>query len=249
MHSENEVAAHIVDLQDVDKNKRLHAVMALGQMANVAALPALLARLSAEPDFFVRDNVSWALLRIGDAAVLPLIAMLDDTDHVVRYHAVHSLSKLADARAVEALIATLDDTDLHVAQKAIYALGRIRDARALPALTSRLGNGSREAKNALHDALVAFGATAVPHLVVMREHADIAVRVEVTEVLGAIGGSAVLSALAAAMTDAAWEVRFAALNAMRDMHDPIVDHALVIAGQDEHVHVRLLANRLLQERH
>ncbi|MBC7621869.1 MAG: hypothetical protein H7232_00615, partial [Aeromicrobium sp.] len=57
MHSENEVAAHIVDLLDVDKNKRLHAVMALGQMANVAALPALLARLSAEPDFFVRDNV------------------------------------------------------------------------------------------------------------------------------------------------------------------------------------------------
>ena len=249
MQSENEIAAHIVDLQDRDKNKRLHAVMALGQLANVAALPALLARLGAEPDFFVRDNVSWALLRIGDAAVLPLIAMLDDTNHVVRYHAAHSLSKLGDARAVKALIITLDDTDAHVVQKAIYALGSIRDARALSALTSRLGNGSREAQSALHDALVAFGATAVPHLLIMLDHADIAVRVEVAEILGVIGGSAVSSALAAAMTDDAWEVRFAALNAMRGMHDPNVAHALELAAQDEHLHVRLLATRLLQERH
>ncbi len=249
MHSEHEIAAHILDLQDLDKNKRLHAVMALGQTANVAALPALLARLGAEPDFFVRDNVSWALLRMGDAAVLPLIAMLDDTDHVVRYHAAHSLSKLADARAVEALIATLDDTDVHVVQKAIYALGSIRDARALSALTSRIGIGSRELQNALHDALVTFGATAVPHLLVMSEHADVAVRVAVTEILGAIGGSAVSSAFVAAMTDDAWEVRFAAVNAMRGMHDPIVAHALGIAAQDEHLHVRLLAKRVLQERH
>lgn len=64
----------LTELHNLDKNVRLRAVMALGQAADVATLPALLDHLRVEPDFFVRDNLSWAIARCGDGAVMPLIA-------------------------------------------------------------------------------------------------------------------------------------------------------------------------------
>ena len=70
----------LTELHNLDKNVRLRAVMALGQAADVATLPALLDHLRVEPDFFVRDNLSWAIARCGDGAVIPLIAMLTDAD-------------------------------------------------------------------------------------------------------------------------------------------------------------------------
>jgi HEAT repeat protein len=235
------------NLSDPDKNTRLRAVMALGQDADPSALPALLERLRLEPDFYVRDNLSWAIARCGAAAVEPLMALLTDDDTSTRYHAAHALSKIGDPRAVDALVSLLDDRDADVAQKAVFALGRIGDARALPALVAAIGTGSRELQTRRSEALEAFGEAAVPALEPMLSHADVAVRVAVTEVLGGIGGDVVAVALARAATDAEWDVRFAALNALRGSKSVAAREAMERALRDEDARVRVLATRLLSE--
>lgn len=239
--------ALLAQLSDPDKNARLRAVMALGQSGDPAALPVLLDRLRAEPDFFVRDNMSWAIASCGAVAVEPLIALLEDELPTVRYQAAHALSKLRDARAVPALLATLHDADADVALKAVYALGRIGDVRALPALTQEIGSGSRERRTRREEALEAFGEDAIPHVSAMLTHADTAVRVEVVEVLGVIGGERAADAIAQALSDASWEVRFSALNALRGQRHASAREAFERGTRDEHAHVRALASRLLQE--
>lgn len=247
MRESTSLATLLVDLADLDKNTRLRAVMAIGQFADPAALPALLQRLRDEPDFFVRDNLSWAITRCGDAAVEPLIALLDDDDARVRYHAAHALSKLGDLRAVDALIARLSDSDDDVVQKAIYALGRLKAVRALPLLAAQIGVGTRERRTTRNEALEAFGGSAIPEVAAMLTHDDVIVRVEATEILGSIGGADVASALARAANDLAWEVRFAALMALRGASYPAARALLRSGTDDAHMHVRALATRLLQE--
>ncbi|MBL0170404.1 MAG: HEAT repeat domain-containing protein [Gemmatimonadaceae bacterium] len=238
--------ALVADLLDPDKNVRIKAALALGELADIEALPALLARLGAEPDFFVRDNLVWAVVRMGHAAVPSVINLLGDDDGTVRYLAAHTLSKFADARALDALTAALDDADPLVAQKATYALGRIRDERSLPALLARLGQGSREARTTLNDALEAFGEALVPALLPLLAGANTPTRVDAVDLLGTIGGPAAADLLSAASADAEWEVRFAAVNALGSVDGLVVRSALELASNDSHPHVRLLAQRLVQ---
>jgi HEAT repeat protein len=228
---------------------RLEAALELGKLADVHALPALLDRVGTEPDFFVRENVTWALVRMGDAAVLPLIAILERGDTTSRFHAAHTLSKLADVRAVPALLVALDASDSELVQKSVYALGALRDERALPALLARIGETSGAFRSTLHDAVSAFGVHVVPALLaVLADRASaLATKVEVVEILGSIGGSEVIAPLAQALQDDAWEVRFAAVNALRRQSDAATVGTLAPATQDPHPHVRMLATRAMQD--
>jgi HEAT repeat protein len=239
------LAAMLADLVHPDKNVRIEAALELGKLADPAAIPALLARLGDEPDFFVRENVTWALVRMSSEAVLPLIDVLVHGDAAARFNAAHTLSKLADARAVPALLAACDAPDQSLAQKAVFALGRIGDLHAVPALVARLGAGSQEMRGAAATALESFGDAAVPALLEAFRAGDVAVRVDLTEILGAIGGEASSSALAGAMDDEAWEVRFAAVNAMRQSSSAQAVAALERAAADAHPTVRLVAARVL----
>ncbi len=239
----------IADLQHPDKNVRIAAALEIGKCADATALPSLLERLGMELDFFVRENVTWAVVRIGDAAVMPLVTLLASDDEPTRFNATHALSKLADARAVPALLLQLDDASPGLVQKAVYALGRIGDARALPSLVARVGMGPNELRSTVNEALEAFGERAVPSLIARLADGDSAVRVEVTEILGVIGGTESSRALAIALQDSVWEVRFAAVNALRHATDSASVDALALATSDAHPHVRILATRMLADRH
>jgi HEAT repeat protein len=233
------------DLIHPDKNVRIEAALEIGKLADSRALPLLLERLGTEPDFFVRENVTWAVVRIGADAVVPLIDLLHGTDVAARFNAAHTLSKLADARAVPALLATLDDPDEKLVQKAVYALGAIGDVSALPALLERVGSGSRELRSSVNEALEVFGELAIPYLVAAMATREASVRVEVAEILGSIGGDAADGALAAAIDDADAAVRFAVVNAMRSSKGAAVQSALERATRDSHRHVQILARRIL----
>ena len=71
--------------------------------------------------------------------------------------------------------------------------------------------------------------------------------VEVVEILGSIGGSEVMAPLARALAADAWEVRFAAVNALQRQSDPATVSTLALATADAHQHVRLLATRAMQD--
>ena len=241
-------AARVAALEDLDKNVRIRAALAIGESADADALPALLARFGTEPDFFVRDQIVWSVVRMGASAVPAVIALLEHAESNVRYMATHTLSKFADARALPGLLTALDDSDPSVAQKAVYALGKVRDVQALPALVARIGTGTSAERTTLHDTIVAFGDDGVDYLVPLLTTSDIPVRVETIELLGALGGRATPVVVAHATSDAAWEVRFAAVNALSGVSAAPATAALRQAAGDAHPHVQLLATRLLRDR-
>src|SRR5690625_7840440 len=73
-----ETARLVAGLAAAAPSARLQAAMLLGTRPDPRVIEALVARLGVEPDFFVRDMLTWALTRHPVAYVLPrLVAELD----------------------------------------------------------------------------------------------------------------------------------------------------------------------------
>lgn len=83
----------------------------------------------------VRAEAAEALGELqNQAAVSPLITLLQDPDQTVRVAAIQALGKLEDQRAVEPLMALLQDKNTDVLEKAATALGKLGDRRAVEPL-------------------------------------------------------------------------------------------------------------------
>lgn len=227
-----------------DKNMRGPAAIALGGSRVADALGGLLARVGHEPDFYVREDITWALVRMGENAIAPLIALLADESAAVRHHAAHTLGKISGPRAVEALIGALNDSDHTVAGRAAGSLKVIGDARAIPALAGVLGHAHRDTQTAVTEALERFGADAVPAVLEAMKDARWQVREHAADVLGLIAERAAVPALAAALRDAHWEVRFAAVTALWHIGGAAAKTALREMTPDADARVRELWERV-----
>lgn len=234
------------DLHHPDKNVRLDAAMALGTAAEPGAVGPLAASLATEPDFFVRETIVWALVRIGTPAVDTVSALLLHDDAAVRTQAAHALSKLGDTRAAPMLLQALRDTSTAVVQKAAYALGVLKAVTAIPALVALLEHETPELRNAVRDALTALGEAVVSPLtaVISSRASSTLARVAAVETLGDTGGELIFAPLQLALCDTAWEVRFAAVQALRMQDDSRAASMLHTATTDAHPHVRLLASHV-----
>ncbi len=62
-------------LDAASPSARLQAVLAIGTAADASDLDALIVRCAVEPDFFVRDMLTWALTRLPARSVLPRSSM------------------------------------------------------------------------------------------------------------------------------------------------------------------------------
>jgi HEAT repeat protein len=227
-----------------DKNLRGPAAIALGGSCAADALDGLLARVGHEPDFYVREDITWALVRMGDQAIAPLIGLLDHENAAVRHHAVHTLGKINDARAVEALIRALRDSDHMVAARAAGSLKVIGDARAVPALAGVLGHPHRETQTAVTEALERFGADTVPAVLAALTDSRWPVREHAADVLGQIGDDTAVPALTAALRDDHWQVRFAAVTALWHIGGTAAKTALREMAPDADARVRELWERV-----
>ena len=86
--------------QDPRSSVRLQAALAAGTAADPADLSVLLERCAVEPDFFVRDMLTWAITRLPPAQTMPaVVAELDRDLAQARSQALHTLSKIGDRRA------------------------------------------------------------------------------------------------------------------------------------------------------
>jgi HEAT repeat protein len=227
-----------------DKNVRGPTAIALGGSCVADALDGLLARVGHEPDFYVREDITWALVRMGEAAIEPLIGLLADESAAVRHHAAHTLGKINDPRAVEALMSALQDSDPMVAARAAGSLKVIGDARAIPALAGVLGHAHRETQTAITEALEQFGAKAVPFVLKAMTDARWQVREHAADVLGQIGDAAAVPALSAALRDDHWQVRFAAVTALAHIGGAAAKAALRGMLEDTDERVRELWERV-----
>jgi HEAT repeat protein len=228
-----------------DKSTRSAAVLELHRLDHPDKLAVLIQSLRTEPDLFVREDITYAVMNMGHAAVAALCQLLTDADANVRHHAAHTLGKIGDPAAVDALINVLDDDDSRVVLKAAFALAQIGDERALPALVDLLGDDDREVQTGLLNIIESFDTAAVPLLMAALDHERWQVREQVIDALGVIGDHAALPALTDALQDDHWQVRFAAVTALSHI-GPVAKNALEQIPTDPDPRVSELVAQVLR---
>ncbi|MGY1714734.1 HEAT repeat domain-containing protein [Geodermatophilus sp. SYSU D01106] len=153
-----------------DPSVRLRAALAAGSSPGPGLLEVLVRRCAAEPDSFVRDMLTWALTRLPAGETLPRLRReLGSPVPRARAQALHTLSKLGDARAWAWVSGDLlrdpDDDVARTAWRTAVALAPDGErARLAAALASQLGRGGRDVRLSLSRALVALGGAAAPAL-------------------------------------------------------------------------------------
>jgi HEAT repeat protein len=235
------------DLGHPDKNVRVAAAVRLGALGNEDAVASLVGALRTDPDFFVCETVTWALVRCGSVAVGPVITLLGDGPVLARARAAHALSKLGDARAVPALIDRLTDHELAVREKCVLALGQLGGDKAMNALAALLGDHQPELATAVSRALESFGEQALPALVARIGDRDPQVRAQVVDLLGFTGSANAVPHLCGAAEDEHPSVRIrvlTALAALRKHGREQIAAVFARAVLDPDRRVQVLAERL-----
>ncbi len=143
---------------------------------------ALVARCAIEPDFFVRDMLTWALTRLPSEIIVPrLRAELRSERAQARSQALHTLSKIGDPATWSAITRSLlhhpDDEVARSAWRAAVVLVPDGERTGLATdLAAQLGRGDRTLQLSLSRALVALGDVIEPSLRAGLSSADPAVR-------------------------------------------------------------------------
>lgn len=165
-----------------DPSERLQAALTAGTHPDPAYIEVLIEQCAIEPDFFVRDMLTWALTRHPSSITVP--RLLEETRAPLgqaRSQALHSLSKIGDPRGWAAVTPEmLRDPDDEVARTAWRAAVALvpdeRRSELAAALVTQLGRGGRDVQLSLSRALVDLGDSATQAIADARSHANPQVR-------------------------------------------------------------------------
>ena len=107
-------------LDEPNPSARLQAALTAGTSPDQAYVDVLVTRCATEPDFFVRDMLTWALTRHEPSATAErLLGELRSPIAQARSQALHSLSKIGDPRTWDGITTELlRDIDDEVARTA-----------------------------------------------------------------------------------------------------------------------------------
>jgi beta-lactamase regulating signal transducer with metallopeptidase domain len=169
-----DTAEKIKALSSADASERAAAACALGRRRAVQAIPALIQMLGDDAAVETRkcwgENGSWspalavfkqaspgeeaaiALAAMGQPAVEPLVAALNDANASVRRNAAWAIGEVSGGMtvkresAVQPLRSALQDGDEWVRMAAARALGEIRDERAFESLLATLSDSSGQVR-------------------------------------------------------------------------------------------------------
>ena len=153
-----------------NSSTRLKAALSAGTHPDSGLIEALVARCAIEPDFFVRDMLTWALTRLPAEITVPrLRTELRSERAQARSQALHTLSKIGDGNAWPAITRSLlhdaDDEVARSAWRAAVVLVPAGERNELAAeLAAQLGRGDRNLQRSLSRALVALGDVIEPAL-------------------------------------------------------------------------------------
>lgn len=159
----------ITALQHRDSSARLRAAMHAGANPDPSTIDALVRRCAIEPDFFVRDMLTWALTRLPASVTVPrLIAELDGDVPQARSQALHTLTKIPQSSTTPGLwprvLHLVDDPDDEVAttawRAAVAVVPEGRERALVDALLRHLGRGDLERQRRLTRALAALAGVA-----------------------------------------------------------------------------------------
>ncbi len=182
MEEDTDAAGTFGGLEDGRASVRLRAALAMGTTPDSRFVDKLVERCAIEPEFFVRDTLTWALTRHPVSVTLPaLVREVRSERSRARSQALHTLSKIGDRRAWPAITpALLLDADDEVARSAwraaVVLVPEGGEPRLAAVLVTQLGRGGRETRLSLSRALVALGEVAEPALRAAGTAADPRVR-------------------------------------------------------------------------
>lgn len=149
---------------------RLRAALAVGTNPDPRFIDKLIERCAIEPDFHVREMLTWALIRHSSAVTVPkLMDELRSERAQARSQALHTLSKIGDRQAWPAITrALLTDADDEVARSAwraaVVLVPEGEELGLAGVLSTQLGRGERETQLSLSRALIALGEVIMPTL-------------------------------------------------------------------------------------
>ena len=157
-------------LESGNPSVRLRAALAVGTTPDPRFIDKLIERCAIEPEFYVREMLTWALTRHSATVTAPkLIDELRSERTQARSQALHTLSKIGDRTAwpaiTRALLTDADDEVARSAWRAAVVLVPDGAESALAAvLATQFGRGKRETQLSLSRALIALGEVTMPTL-------------------------------------------------------------------------------------
>ncbi|GAB2705987.1 HEAT repeat protein [Microbacterium marinum] len=151
-----------------DSSARVQAAMTAGTHPHPTYVPVLVAQCRFEPDFLVREMLTWALTRHDHELVTDLLLPeLRSRGAQVRSQALHTLSKIGGPRVWAAITTELltdpEDSVARVAWRtAVRTAPETEKAELARVLATQFARGERETRRSLSEALVALGEYADP---------------------------------------------------------------------------------------
>lgn len=146
-----------------DQSLRLKTALAAGTYPQVEYIDYLIAQCATETDFFVRDMLTWALIRND----INLVAQKLETELLsestqARSQALHTFSKIADkkyfALITDNLLFDKNDSVATTAWRAASVLASQEDlSQLIPKLVTQLGRGSFEIQLSLSRSICTLG--------------------------------------------------------------------------------------------
>ena len=145
---------------------RLQAALTAGTHPSDEYVTVLVERSGVELDFFVRDMLTWALVRHPSELTVPLLLQeVTEGGDQARSQSLHTLSKIGDPRGWSVITpALLKDPNEEVARSAwrtaVVLVPEGEDAALAETLVTQLGRGDRAVQLSLSRALAALGDAA-----------------------------------------------------------------------------------------
>ena len=157
-------------LDSPDQSVRLKAALAAGTYPEDEFIEVLISQCAIEPDFFVRDTLSWALMRNDISKVVErLETELESTNNQAKSQAIHTLSKIGDKANYRLITdAMLFDSDDFMAATAWRVASVLVPDDLKPTLVKKLitqlGRGDSDTQFGLTRFLCALGECIVEPL-------------------------------------------------------------------------------------
>jgi len=158
-------------LEHSDSSIRLRVALAMGTSPDPRFVDKLIERCAIEPEFLVREMLTWAITRHSAAMTVPRLIdeLRPERAPQARSQALHTLSKIGDRQAwpaiTRALLADADDEVARTAWRAAVALvPEGEESELAGVLATQLGRGEREIQLSLSRALIALGEVIMPTL-------------------------------------------------------------------------------------
>ena len=171
-------------LDSLDQSVRLKGALAAGTYPEPEFIDILIAQCAIEPDFFVRDTLSWALMRNDLVKVVDRLKVeLTKKNPQAKSQAIHTLSKIGDkanySLITDEMLFDSDDLVASTAWRASSVLVPEEEKTALVAkLVTQLGRGDSDLQFGLTRFLCAIGEAIIKPLEVAAQSDNETVRTQ-----------------------------------------------------------------------